>query len=93
MIAKIAIIAGLVIGYLLIGFLLLFVVNKLYCLVFDEVMFDERIGVVFVFLYPIAIPMIFVGLIFYGSSCVIECINDSILGYSEYYEVEEDENT
>lgn len=86
MIAKIAIITGLVIGYLLIGFLFLFVVNKLYCWVFDEVLIDEAIGVVFVLLYPILIPILLIGLLWYGISCAIEHINDSILGHSEYYE-------
>lgn len=80
MIAKIVIMTvGLFIGYLLIGFLLLFVVNKLYCLVFDEVLFDEGAGVIFVFLYPFAIPVMFMLSIFCGVSCVVEYINDSIL--------------
>lgn len=86
MIAKIAIITGLVIVYLLIGFLFLFVVNKLYCWYLDEVLIDEAIGVVFVLLYPILIPILLIGLLWHGISCAIEHINDSILGYSEYYE-------
>lgn len=79
-------IAGLFIGYFLIGFLLLFVVNKLSCLVFDEVLFDEEGGMIFVFLYPFVIPVVFILSIFYSVNCVVKCINNSILGYSEYYE-------
>lgn len=92
MITKIGIITGLVIAYLLIGFLLLFVVNKLYCWYLDEVLIGEDIGVIFVLLHPIAVPFLLIGLLWYGISCAIEHINDSILGYSEYYEEgEEDE--
>lgn len=83
MITKIAVIISLVTAYLLIGFLLLFVINKLYCLVFDEVLFDEDVGTFFVFLYPICISCIFVDLIFGGVHCAIERINDSILGHSK----------
>lgn len=90
MIAKISIITGLVIGYLLIGFLLLFVVNKLYCLVFDEVLFGEGAGMIFVFLYPFAIPVVFMLSFFYSVNCVVKYINDSILGYSEYYKEDEE---
>lgn len=92
MITKIAIITGLFIGYLLIGFLLLIVVNKLYCLVFDEVMLDEDTGVICVFFHPIAMPIVLIFLLCYIISCGIEHINDSILEYSKHYE-DDEENT
>lgn len=86
MIEKIGIITGLVIGYFLIGFLFLIVVNKLYCLVFDEVLIDEDAGVIFVFFHPIALPIVSIFLLCYVISFSIERINDSIIGHSEYYE-------
>ena len=89
MIAKIAIITGLVIVYFLIGLLMLFAVNKFWCWFLDGVLLDEDTGVIFVFFHPIAMPIVLIVLLLYVISRGIERINDIILG--EYEEDDEDE--
>lgn len=90
MIAKIAIISGLVIAYLLIGFLLLFVVNKLNVLWNDDLLIDDVLGLIFVLFYPLAIPVIIISVLIHMTESAVEWINDKALDcYSEYEEDEE----
>lgn len=93
MIAKIAIITGLVIGYLLIGFLLLFIINKLNVLRNDDLLIDDTLGVIFALFYPLAIPIIIISVLMYEAESVVEWINDKALDYYSEYEEEDNENT
>lgn len=79
MITKIAIITGLVIGYLLIGFLLLFVVNKLSVLWKSDLILDDTIGAIFALLYPLIGIVILIDVLMHLTENAVEWINNKAL--------------
>lgn len=80
MIAKIVVITGLVIAYLLIGFLLLFVINKLSVLWKNDLILDDTTGAIFALLYPLIGIVILIDVLMHLTENAVEWINNKALG-------------